>query len=131
MDQPQTAMASTDSNTQEAYPTLSEFLTNLKLSRYYSALLDVGVADDDIPQLLRIEETDLRELLNSVGMLPFHAIAFRSTLRLLRKSQASPHTPPRDEENLRASPEKKVCVATSHHYSSHIQFLLLIRFYVC
>ncbi|KAH8554628.1 hypothetical protein BGW37DRAFT_406628, partial [Umbelopsis sp. PMI_123] len=73
-------------NTQEAYPTLSDFLSNLKLSRYYAALLEVGVADDDIPQLLRIEETDLRELLDSVGMLPFHAIAFRSTLRLLRKN---------------------------------------------
>lgn len=124
MDQPKNAMVPTDSDSPEVYPTLTEFLTNLKLSRYYSALLEVGVADDDIPQLLRIEETDLRELLDSVGMLPFHAIAFRSTLRLLRKNQASPHTPPREEENDRASPEKKVCCS---HSCSLLNFNLVIN----
>jgi hypothetical protein len=124
MDQPENVMVSTDSDTQEVYPTLTEFLTNLKLSRYHSALLEVGVADDDIPQLLRIEETDLRELLDSVGMLPFHAIAFRSTLRLLRKHQASPHTPPQEEENNRASPEKKVCCS---HSCSLLNYMLVVN----
>ncbi|GAB5586113.1 hypothetical protein Unana1_01013 [Umbelopsis nana] len=99
MDQVQAAAAApVNPDTQECYPSLTEFLSNLKLSRYQTAFMSAGVADDDIPQLLRIDEIDLRELLDSVGMLPFHAIAFRSTLRLLRKKPSPLHTPRSDDE---------------------------------
>ncbi|CAO3681538.1 unnamed protein product [Umbelopsis vinacea] len=105
MDSVQSEEALLNPNTQDYYPSLTEFLSNLKLSRYYSAFDSAGVADDDIPQLLQLDEADLRELLESIGMLPFHAIAFRSTLRLLRKKH-SPH-PLADVECIALASEKR------------------------
>lgn len=121
MDQVQAAVAApVNPDTQECYPSLTEFLSNLKLSRYQTAFMSAGVADDDIPQLLRIDEIDLRELLDSVGMLPFHAIAFRSTLRLLRKKPSPLHTPRPDDECPTLNSGKRVI--------SRLLFVLVLIF---
>lgn len=99
MSQTQNEVDSSNTHTPDSLPTLTEFLTQLKLSRYQAAFTSAGVADDDIPQLVLLEESDLRELLESIGMLPFHAIAFRSTLRLLRRQ----HSPNNNRETERKS----------------------------
>lgn len=99
MNQSQTEVDSSNAHTPESLPTLTEFLTQLKLSRYQHAFTSAGVADDDLPELVLLEETDLRELLESIAMLPFHAIAIRSTLRLLRRQ----HFPEKYQEMERKS----------------------------
>ncbi|CAM0142558.1 hypothetical protein VKS41_001918 [Umbelopsis sp. WA50703] len=106
MDQTHSEVDSSNAHTPDTLPTLTEFLTQLKLLRYHAAFTSAGVADDDIPQLVLLEESDLRELLESIGMLPFHAIAFRSTLRLLRR-QHSPKNA-REVEHKSATPSPRL-----------------------
>jgi hypothetical protein len=110
MDQTHSEVDSSNAHTPDTLPTLTEFLTQLKLLRYHAAFTSAGVADDDIPQLVLLEESDLRELLESIGMLPFHAIAFRSTLRLLRRQHSPKNAREVEHKSATPSPRLKVCI---------------------
>ncbi|KAI9303656.1 hypothetical protein BJ944DRAFT_241251 [Cunninghamella echinulata] len=63
---------------------LRELLSSQSLEIYYQPLLDAGVIDQDLPELLNLTDEDLTELLQAIHMLPFHAIKLKKAIRDMR-----------------------------------------------
>ncbi|KAL1918717.1 uncharacterized protein VTP21DRAFT_2739 [Calcarisporiella thermophila] len=71
-------------STLEIPSTLTELLQRAQLEQCLPSLIDAGVRDNDVWQIISWDEEDLRELLDAAGIKPFHAIALRRYIREIR-----------------------------------------------
>ncbi|CAG8546050.1 5235_t:CDS:2 [Acaulospora morrowiae] len=68
-------------------PTLTAFLQQLNLTQYHNCFVEVaGVGENDLEQFLGFDEAEIKEVLSSVSMKPFHSAAFKKGIRELRQA---------------------------------------------
>ena|SRR5581483_11250998 len=66
-------------------PTLTTFLSQLNLFQYHGSLINLGVEENNIEQLLGLDEAELKEVTDLISMKPFHSIVFKKGVRELRQ----------------------------------------------
>ncbi|KAF9898490.1 hypothetical protein BX616_003958 [Lobosporangium transversale] len=66
-------------------PTLNAFLNHCNLSQYLQSFTDAGATDEYMPLMIDFDDDDLKTVMESIPMKPFHAVAFRKGIRDLRE----------------------------------------------
>lgn len=65
-------------------PTIKEFLKSNQLDQYHDAFIKTGATEQDLELVIQLNEQELSEFISALGMLPFHSIKFKKSLRELR-----------------------------------------------
>src|SRR4051794_23870753 len=77
---------STSSRPSVRCPTLTSFLIQLNLSQYHDLFIDAGVGENDIEQLLKFDEANLKEITSAISMKLFHSIVFKKGIKELQQN---------------------------------------------
>ncbi|CAO3679598.1 unnamed protein product [Rhizopus microsporus] len=70
-------------------PTIKEFLKSNQLDQYHDAFIKTGASEQDLELVIQLNEQELSEFISALGMLPFHSIKFKKSLRELRNKLLS------------------------------------------